>query len=88
MSADIERDVGSVLVPEVRAARTRPGDFTNADDVRPSRAYLARFPPAGVALFGRGPAGPVEVETLLAGVRDDLAELGHARPFAACDLEQ
>jgi beta-glucosidase-like glycosyl hydrolase len=86
--SELERAVGSVIVPEVRAARTRPGAFTNPDDVRPTRDYLRRFPPAGVVLFGRGPAGPVEVDALLAGVRADLEQLGHARPFAACDLEQ
>lgn len=85
---ELERAIGSVIVPEVRAARTRPGAFTNPDDVRPTRAYLERFPPAGLVLFGRGPAGPVASAALLAGVRADLAELGAARPFACCDLEQ
>lgn len=35
---ELERAVGAVLLPEVRLAGTRPGAFTNASDVRPSRS--------------------------------------------------
>lgn len=84
----LERAAGAVIVPEVRAAGTRPGPLADGRASRPPRAYLERFPPAGVVLFGRSAAGPVDVLDSLQAVRDDARELGEPPPFAACDLEQ
>ncbi|MCK6448212.1 MAG: glycosyl hydrolase, partial [Planctomycetes bacterium] len=80
----LERDIGAVLVPEVRV----PGTIASRDAVRPSNDYLRRFPPAGVIVFGRTPQGAGDPTALLAAVRATLAEAGEPRCFAACDLEQ
>jgi beta-glucosidase-like glycosyl hydrolase len=80
----IERWIGAVLAPEVRVAGTWPG----LGEVVPSREYLERFPPALVVAFGRTPSGAVSPAPLVERVRAQCAELGHARPIAACDLEQ
>lgn len=83
---ELAADVGAVIVPEVRAAGTRPGGEPAA--ARPTKAYLERHPPAGVIVFGRGPAGPVDPGELLRDVRAEVASSGAPVPFACCDLEQ
>ena len=81
---ELERDIGAVLVPEVRVA----GTIASPTEIVPSADYLRRFPPAGLVAFGRTPAGAVSPARLLRAVRAQLAEFGEALPFACCDLEQ
>ncbi len=82
--AEVERLIGAVLVPEVRVA----GTVASSTEIAPSRAYLARFPPSAVVVFGRKPSGAGAPGELLARVRAMCVELGHAAPLACCDLEQ
>ncbi|MCE9595839.1 MAG: hypothetical protein K8S98_16750 [Planctomycetes bacterium] len=84
MTRELERDVGAVLVPEVRVG----GTIAGPNAIRPSAEYLRRFPPAGVIAFGRTPEGASSPGELLASVRAELGAAGETRCFAACDLEQ
>ena len=77
------RDIGAVILPEVRAAGAGAERA-----VVPPDAHLERFPPVGLVAFGRTAAGPVSPAPLLEAVRERCAALGLERPFAACDLEQ
>jgi beta-glucosidase-like glycosyl hydrolase len=81
---DVERDIGAVLVPQVRVG----GTIAGPQPIRPSSEYLRRFPPVGVIAFGRTPDGAASPGELVESVRRELAAEGEARCFAACDLEQ
>lgn len=52
MAFAVERDIGAVLVPELRV----DGTIRSPSEIQPSPEYLRRFPPAGVVAFGRTPA--------------------------------
>ncbi|MEO6710833.1 MAG: glycoside hydrolase family 3 N-terminal domain-containing protein, partial [Planctomycetota bacterium] len=80
----IELDIGAVLVPEVRVA----GTISSPSEVSPPADYLLRFPPAGVVVFGRTPAGAVSPVRMLRALRAKLVANGEREPFACCDLEQ
>ena len=80
----LELDIGAVLVPEVRVA----GTIASPTEISPSADYLRRFPPAGVVVFGRTPAGAVSPVRLLRALRATQVEHGEHQPFACCDLEQ
>ncbi len=80
----LELDVGAVLVPEVRVA----GTIASPSEICPPAEYLRRFPPAGVVVFGRTPAGAVSPVRLLRELRATITEQGEREPFACCDLEQ
>jgi beta-glucosidase-like glycosyl hydrolase len=82
--AQIERDIGAVLVPELRVA----GTISSPSEILPEPDYLRRFPPAGIVVFGRTPAGAVSPVRLLRSLRAQLREQGQLEPFACCDLEQ
>ncbi len=82
--ATIERWIGAVLAPQVRA----PGTLASDSAIVPSREYLAQFPPALVVAFGRIPSGARAPRAELEFVRDACADAGHAAPLVACDLEQ
>lgn len=86
MSRDetIERWIGAVLAPEVRA----PGTIASAEPVVPSREHLAQFPPALVVAFGRIPSGARAPTRELNAVREACESAGHHAPLVACDLEQ
>jgi len=81
---EIERDIGAVIVPELRVA----GTIASPSEILPAPDYLRRFPPAGIVVFGRTPGGAVSPVKLLRALRASLAALGESEPFACCDLEQ
>lgn len=81
---ELERLVGAVIMPSVRPAG---GLAPGAPERRPSRAYLERFPPAGLIGFGRRLPDGATIEGLeasIAAVRHDVVE----PVFFACDLEE
>ena len=84
MTRILETMVGAVLVPQVRVS----GTVASSTAVVPSAAYLQRFPPTGLTVFGYTPRGPVSPAELLADVRAHCATHGAPRPFACSDMEQ
>lgn len=81
---EIERLIGAVILPSVRPSG---GLRVGAPERRPSRAYLERFPPAGLIGFGRRLSDGVTIEGLasaIAAVREHAVQ----PLFACCDLEQ
>jgi beta-glucosidase-like glycosyl hydrolase len=77
LKRELELAAGAVILPSLR-----PGG------ARIEESYLARFPPTGVIVFrGSAPRGG-EPEELLESLRARCRDLGLARPFACCDLEQ
>ena len=82
--SELERWIGACIVPELRVPGTLPGHAGCAPDA----AYLERFPPVGVIVFGRTPEGPGHPEPLLEALREACERAGGPTPFACCDLEQ
>jgi len=82
--SELDRWIGACLLPELRVPGTRPGHPGSA----PGTAYLERFPPAGIVVFGRTPAGPGRPGPLIEVLRERCERAGGPTPFACCDLEQ
>ena len=87
-SEDLDRLIGAVVWPEVRV----PGTYATPGGPHPGVAladdYLRRFPPPGIVVFGRTPAGPISPVERLLDVERRAEALGIEPPLVACDLEQ
>jgi len=82
--SELDRCIGAVLVPAVRA----PGTLPEHPGCAPDDEYLHRFPPAAVVAFGRTPLGPVSPGPALEDLAARCVALGVEPPLVACDLEQ
>jgi len=81
---ELERLIGAVILPSVRPAG---GLAPGAPERRPSRAYLERFPPAGLIGFGRRLPDGATIDGLAASIR--AVRTDAIEPvFFACDLEE
>lgn len=82
--SDLDRWIGACLIPELRVPGTLPGHPGGS----PDPAYLERFPPAAVIVFGRTPSGPGDPGPLLEALRGACERAGGPTPLACADFEQ